>query len=287
MEQLLTKEQITYLNSLDSKTAKHKFLLDCLVEKFSLGKSEEFKKPPLEYNHWIKNDEDPKWLIYFDKNNKKRYGFDSYGNWFESLVCYNPNAEKGSRYASAKEVETALISEGKNRGYENCIVVNSFIDNKELEIIEDNKIQYLGGYYDKYHFFQKNTCNVLIYKKGTWAEIIENPTDLGNSKPNYSPEEIDLVKHNINQREVSEKDSELLKFDKLEEDTKSYEYCNNIINFSNLIIKCVNMESDPTNILMKFLLNLNKYSECKTRKTIPFIDELFPINLDKNNETAK
>ena len=36
-------------------------------------------------------------------------------------------------------------------------------------------------------------------------------------KTNYSPEEIELVKHNINQREVTEQGSELLKFDMLEE----------------------------------------------------------------------
>jgi len=34
-------------------------------------------------------------------------------------------------------------------------------------------------------------------------------------KPNYSTEEIELVKHNINQREVTEQGSELLKFDML------------------------------------------------------------------------
>jgi hypothetical protein len=41
-------------------------------------------------------------------------------------------------------------------------------------------------------------------------------------KPNYSPEEIELVKHNINQREVSEQGSELLKFDMLEKSKKSF-----------------------------------------------------------------
>ena len=255
MKKLLTKEQITYLNSLDSKTAKHKFLLDCLVEKFSLGESEEFKKPPLEYNHWIKNDEDPKWLIYFDKKNKKRYGFDSYGNWFESLVCYNPNAEKGNRYASAKEVETALISEGKNRGF------NGYVSFKPV-----NALTVLNPHKGEFGFdFQNNKllyANYSICNNGTWAEIIEQkPTDFpiekceicqiyprieGSNKcescssyikfivendpifkkyrpkPNYSPEEIDLVKHNIKQREVSEQGSELLKFDKLEEDEEKF-----------------------------------------------------------------
>ena len=113
--------------------------------------------------------------------------------------------------------------------------------------------------------------------------------EVTDKKPNYSPEEIELVKHNINQREVTEQGSELLKFDKLEiqedKDIKSHEYCNNIINFSNLIVKCVNMQSDPTNILNQFLLSVNKYYYYKTKNTIDFIDELFPQL--KNNEIAK
>lgn len=41
-------------------------------------------------------------------------------------------------------------------------------------------------------------------------------------KTNYSTEEIELVKHNINQREVTEQGSELLKFDMLEGDKKEF-----------------------------------------------------------------
>jgi len=113
------------------------------------------------------------------------------------------------------------------------------------------------------------------------------------TKPNYSTEEIELAKHNINQREVAEQGSELLKFDKLKDefdiqedkDIKSHEYCNTIINFSNLIVKCVNMQSDPTNILNQFLLSVNKYYYYKTKNTIDFIDKLFPQL--KNNQSAK
>ena len=46
--------------------------------------------------------------------------------------------------------------------------------------------------------------------------------DKENRKSNYSPEEIELVKHNINQREVTEQGSELLKFDMLEDNKKEF-----------------------------------------------------------------
>lgn len=203
----ITKKQIAYLKSLDSKKKKRKFLLDCLIENVEIGESD--------------------------------YSFD--------LIN---------------------IKTGWN-------------------VLEDTK------------------------PNSERANII--PT----SKPNYSPEEIELAKHNIHQREISEQGSELLKFDKLEEDSfwvtqkenerlkekinqqnlildefevqkdtdiKSYEYCNNIINFSNLIVKCVNMQSDPTNILNQFLLSVNKYYYYKTKNTIDFIDELFPQL--KNNEIS-
>ena len=46
--------------------------------------------------------------------------------------------------------------------------------------------------------------------------------EVTDKKPNYSTEEIELVKHNINQREVTEQGSELLKFDMLEENKKEF-----------------------------------------------------------------
>ena len=52
--------------------------------------------------------------------------------------------------------------------------------------------------------------------KVSYLPINEFPffkVEFSNPKPNYSPEEIELVKHNINQREVTEQGSELLKFD--------------------------------------------------------------------------
>jgi hypothetical protein len=55
MSRLLTEEQVAYLNSLDSKKKKRKFMLDCLVEKFSepsLGESKKIvtKKMP---TYWL------------------------------------------------------------------------------------------------------------------------------------------------------------------------------------------------------------------------------------------
>jgi len=178
----LSKEQIAYLKSLDSKKKKRKFLLDCFIENVEISESEKIER---------------------------------------------------------------------------CEVCQMF-----PKIEGSNKCE---------------SCHSCV------KHFIETSPEFAKyrEKPKYSPE--------INQREISEQGSELLKFDKLEiqedKDIKSHEYCNNIINFSNLIVKCVNMQSDPTNILNQFLLSVNKYYYYKTKNTIIFIDELFPQL--KNNEIAK
>jgi hypothetical protein len=67
-------------------------------------------------------------------------------------------------------------------------------------------------------------------------------------KANYSPEEIELVKHNINQREVSEQGSELLKFDMLEDypgkrQQKLFNYLSQECNFTALKSQMDDIES--------------------------------------------
>lgn len=106
----LTKSQISYLKSLDSKKKKRKFLLDCFIENVEIGESEKIKVKPIIFKDGV-----------FETNDKEAIDF-------------------------------------------------------------------------------LNKCGFIK-----------------SDKPNYSPEEIELVKHNINQREVTEQGSELLKFDMLEE----------------------------------------------------------------------
>lgn len=85
----------------------------------------------------------------------------------------------------------SLDSKKKKRKF----LLDCFIEDVEIsEEIKTTKVSYLP--INEFPFFK---------------------VEFSNPKPNYSPEEIELVKHNINQREVTEQGSELLKFDMLEE----------------------------------------------------------------------
>jgi len=77
-------------------------------------------------------------------------------------------------------------------------------------------------------------------------------------KPNYSPEEIELVKHNINQREVSEQGSELLKFDMLEKDVEVDFLCEiqNYLESKSIILE-INEIHDLEKIFLKYHKNAN------------------------------
>ena len=100
-----------------------------------------------------------------------------------------------------------------------------------------------------------------------------------------------MVKHNINQREISEQGSELLKFDKLEDiqenkDEQGDLYIKSILDFVKQSLKIIDFNGNPEGLINLSLITINKYSHYKTRKTIPFIDELFPMNLEKKNDKS-
>lgn len=130
----LSKEQIAYLKSLDSKKKKRKFLLDCLIENIEISKIEmhfSYAQKPIDES---------------EKNEK-------------------------------------------------CVLCQIFPR-------EENSIKC-------------ESCSCAI------KHVIQNDPFFQKfiTKPNYSTEEIELAKHNINQREVAEQGSELLKFDKLEDES--------------------------------------------------------------------
>ena len=122
----------------------------------------------LEYNRWIKDRDDKKWLMYFDEINNKRYGFNSHGEWCEIFGYNNPNYDKNNTYATLQEVETALIDEAKKRRYANGITClfgyvrqERTLQSDVLEFDINLNIITCGGN--------------IIFKNGKWAEIVTEP----------------------------------------------------------------------------------------------------------------
>lgn len=127
--------------------------------------------PKLEVGRWLKDDTNPKWLMYRDVKNI--YGFDTLGNWFyRENESYEPNS--CDRYATDKEVETALIAEAKRRGFKDGVFINNSnlgFDNFTQKTIGD-KLWWDGTYLN---FGDKNSA---IFKDGKWAEILSEPIEL-------------------------------------------------------------------------------------------------------------
>lgn len=115
----------------------------------------------INYGSWIKDDSEPDWLTRYEKN--KNYGVDYKGNWFEN--SYNYTLQPEDRLATTQEVETALINEAKNRGYENKITT-IVLENKTYMLeFEKGTYQLIGNIL----FYQ----GAPIFNNGTWAKIIE------------------------------------------------------------------------------------------------------------------
>ncbi len=127
----------------------------------------------LEVGKWLKNDEIPEWIMFFDKQNKT-YGFDYSGRWFEYGNIENTFNNPNNRYATEEEVKTALVNEAVKRGFELGKKVkwdfNGFEGYKCSNITKDN-FEY---------FLNKNKLELscgIIFDNGKWATLITEPTE--------------------------------------------------------------------------------------------------------------
>ena len=149
----ITKKQLQYLKSLDSKKNKRKFLLDCLIENVKyksevqeiIEKSNKISKFPTDF------------CVEITENNKAV--LQMIWNGFHQM-----DAVLNSKYLISNSLHTY------------CLASNARIcKGKKMPIITSEEfLNYIG----------KEDLVYLISKE-----------------PNYSPEEIELVKHNINQME--------------------------------------------------------------------------------------
>lgn len=139
--------------------------VDCFSFKDGVVDREvEFKKDVLKKSSWQKDKSYPEYLIYFDFENKKRYGFNLNGLWVEDfdVNCFNDN----NHIATTKEVTEALTKEAIKRGLV-----------KKAKFISPDGIDY--GYTmdnDEYTLCEEgfgfhcssSTITQLMYK-GKWA----------------------------------------------------------------------------------------------------------------------
>jgi len=74
---------------------------------------------PLQFGRWIKDDNVPKWLAFYDKENSLIYGVSIIGKWFKNdIVNLNPNEDSSNRYATDQEILDGLSKMALKLGYD-------------------------------------------------------------------------------------------------------------------------------------------------------------------------
>ena len=116
-----------------------------------------FKKE--EIYGWYKSKEEKCWCVFLE-NGISRYGFDSFGGWFEG-EDYTYKLEKDDYKATDKEVEEALIKEAKKRGFKEGVLTDcGAIGNRFKHQFRPNE--------NTFYF-----SNIRVFQNGKWLEIIK------------------------------------------------------------------------------------------------------------------
>ena len=141
-------------------------------EKRILALDPNFFKVELEIGKWYcYRNKNTYWIMNYQKGGNNCYGFNSikdYGN------CYVMNSGTNWIPATHQEVENALISEAKKRGFKAGVFVKRAGINKDafnLSIPIDSFI-----YREENNGLDRKNCSGWIFKNGKWAEIIETIT---------------------------------------------------------------------------------------------------------------
>jgi len=123
---------------------------------------------PLEGNRWLKDDNLPLWLVFYDFENKKHYGFNFDGEWFEvkGLLCFD---DEENRYATNDEVQSALINEVKRLGFKNGTRYYDAVRPTAIETLKN----FEGLQFYQNENFLTDGCGGAIFYKGKFAKIVE------------------------------------------------------------------------------------------------------------------
>ena len=146
-------------------------------------------KPTLEVGKWYKSHA----RLVFRTGDDNNYGFCRGGIWKTDLFCYEVNNWK---LATPEEVKTALVNEAKKRGFKEGVKY-SFENCKNITAIGSLSFNFQGELNDLYF---KDSVS-FIFKKGTWATIINEPTEkeLLIEKANKVEAELIELKKQINE----------------------------------------------------------------------------------------
>ena len=125
----------------------------------------------LKVGYWYFNG-NGKTLFCYNNTRNKRYGFNSEGKWSEGIG--NACDDRLTK-ATKQEIEQALISEAKRRGFKEGVKFKNMYSHEPktlkgilVYIDKQNKLMVKDGFCNDYD----------IFVKGQWAEIIDEKAEL-------------------------------------------------------------------------------------------------------------
>ena len=128
-------------------------------------------KPELK-SGWYKNNNVPKWLMYFDLENDKRCGLDCDGVWYTDTKANDWISVEGNYLATPTEVQEALEKEAVKRGFKEGV---KFITAYKNQTLQEYKVIDKFYYEDNIGGLKSCLCsgNGYIFCNGIWAEIVK------------------------------------------------------------------------------------------------------------------
>lgn len=141
----------------------------------------ELFKKNLEVGKWYKDLDGRVFFVekWEDKMNKKAKGYGFVDNsWVETPIdgifnyCF---ISRDPIEATKEEVESTLIAEAKKRGYDKAYAVNCLLPVGSDRIVINSKITFT--FYCGSLWIKHDGEAICIFRRGKWAEIIEQPKD--------------------------------------------------------------------------------------------------------------
>lgn len=176
--------------------------LESLKDKIEGLIKKEYNIERLKKSSWQKDKSYPLYLMYFDFENKKRYGFDLNGKWVEddNVNCYND----GNRIAIREEIEQSLIKEARKRynvgdnisRSQKMLNINKTENASRIEVISKSCFDKMYYCSERNGLYTSQGCVILI--QGEWAEVIDTTrtkldTDIQALKEKYKDFKITVI----------------------------------------------------------------------------------------------
>lgn len=155
--------------------------------------------PNLEVGKWYKYPNHENWLLcivgFKDGMVVNSYGFDCNSGWMDGWNQKGITEMGNVTPATDKEVETALIAEAKKRGFKKGVRYKSLYNDYDSGMVNNSGLIYKSKINCLY--VKSGEMIDVIFRKGNWAEIIEEPKTVHIPSGDYTETQLKDILNNL------------------------------------------------------------------------------------------